>query len=85
MLFAAGHVVGGKGTAGYGARLTAGNADGAILGSGLEPAQIDVADIHLVIRDHGPADSRLMPAEIRSFDTCNTTCTDVQASVHETS
>jgi hypothetical protein len=83
VLYAAGNVIGHAGTAGYGAHLTAGDARGAILGSGLDPAQIDAADIHLVVRDHGPADPALMPDEIHSFNVCNTTCTDVQASVHE--
>lgn len=79
VLYAAGHVIGGDGTASYRARLTAGDATGA----GLEPSQINSADIHLVLHDHGPADPSLMPDQIRSFDVCNTTCVDVQASVHE--
>lgn len=84
VLFAAGHVIGADGTARFGAHLAAGDGRGAIFGSGLDPAQVDQADIHLVVRDHGPKDRALLPGQIRSFDVCNTVCVDVQASVHET-
>ena len=85
VLYAAGHVIGGDGSAGYGAHLTAGDASGAILGSGLDPAQVNAADIHLVVRDHGSANPSLMPEQIHSFDVCNTTCVNVQHSTHEAS
>jgi len=84
VLYAAGHVVGGSGKAGFGAHLAVGDTTGALFGPGLEPPQLTVADVHLVVHDHGPADPGLMPAQIHSFDVCNTACTDVQASVHQT-
>jgi hypothetical protein len=81
VLYAAGRVVGRRGTGHWGAHLAVGDTDGALFGPGLlDPT---TADIHLVVRDHGPADPALLPAEIHSFDVCNPTCTDVQASAHE--
>jgi hypothetical protein len=84
VLYAAGHVIDGDGDAGFGAHLAVGDTTGALFGPGLEPSQLEVADVHLVVHDHGPAEPSLMPAQIHSFGVCSTVCTDVQASVHET-
>lgn len=81
VLYAAGHVIGGDGVGDFGGRLRVGDTSGALFGPGLtNPAD---ADIHLVVHDHGPADPALLPDEIHSFGVCNTTCHDVQVSVHE--
>lgn len=81
VLYAAGHLIGGSGTGDYGARLKTGDTSGALFGAGL--TNPTGADIHLVVRDHGPKDASLMPDQIHSFGVCNPTCTDVQFSVHE--
>lgn len=81
VLYAAGHVIGSSGVGDFGGRLRVGDTSGALFGPGLtNPAG---ADIHLVVHDHGPADPALLPDEIHSFGVCNTTCHDVQVSVHE--
>lgn len=81
VLYAAGHVMGADGVGDFGGHLSVGDTSGALFGPGLtNPAG---ADIHLVVHDHGPADPALMPDEIHSFGVCDTTCTDVQVSVHE--
>jgi hypothetical protein len=81
VLYATGHVIGGSGTASYGAHLAVGDTSGALFGPGLtNPLG---AEIHLVVHDHGPADPAIVAAEIRSFGVCNLVCTDVQFSVHE--
>ena len=81
LLYATGHVIGGSGTATYGAHLAVGDTSGALFGPGLtNPLG---ADIHLVLHDHGPADPAIVAAEIHSFGVCNLVCTDVQFSVHE--
>lgn len=81
VLFASGHIIGGDGTGDWGAHLRVGDTTGALFGPGLLAPT--AAEIHLVVRDHGPVDPALMPAEIHSFDVCNPTCTNVQASGHE--
>jgi hypothetical protein len=81
VLYATGHVIGGSGTASYGAHLAVGDTSGALFGPGLtNPLG---AEIHLVVHEHGPADPTIVAAEIRSFGVCNLVCTDVQFSVHE--
>lgn len=81
VIYAAGHVIGQDGVGDYGARLNVGDTSGALFGPGLvDPAG---ADVHLIVRDHGPADPSLMPAQIHSFDICNGSCTNVQHSQHE--
>ncbi|MCA1832211.1 MAG: hypothetical protein LC750_05675 [Actinobacteria bacterium] len=81
ILYAAGHVIGGNGVGDFGAQLSLGKTDGALFGQGLTNAF--GADVHLVVRDHGPVDQSLMPGEIHSFDVCNTGCANVQHSQHE--
>jgi hypothetical protein len=81
VLYAAGHVIGTDGTASWGGHLNTNDTTDALFGPGL--TNPTTADIHFVIHDHGPADPSLMPAEIHSFNVCNPTCTDVQASAHE--
>ncbi len=81
IVYAAGHVVGASGVANWGAWLAAGNTSRALFGPGLTNPM--GADIHLIVHDHGPADPKLMPAEIKTVDICNPVCNDLQAAAHE--
>jgi len=81
VLYATGHVIGESGKASFGAHLDVGSTDGALFGPGLlEPR---TADIHLIVHDHGPAESGETAEEIHTFDVCNPTCTDLQGAPHE--
>jgi hypothetical protein len=81
VLYAAGNIVDEDGEADFGAYLQEGDTDGALPGMGLDAA---AADVHLVVRDHGPVDPRHVVDQIHTFDDfCNPTCTDLQMSVHE--
>ena len=80
-LYASGHVIGGSGTANFGAHLSVGDTSGALFGPGLiNPLG---ADIHLVVRDSGPVDPATAAAAIHSYGVCNLVCNNVQFSVHE--
>src|SRR6266536_1412329 len=81
VLYAAGHVIDGSGAADFGGSLAEGDADGAIMGAGLDDAA--AADVHLVVRDHGPADPGMVDRQIHTFGNCTPTCTDLQMSVHQ--
>lgn len=61
---AAGHVISESGIAGYGSRLGKGDTAGALFGPGL--LNPETADIHLVIRTHGPAEGGMTNDEIHS-------------------
>jgi len=88
LVFATGHVVGND-TANFGAWLGVGDLRDVLPKPpspagpyGLENAR--TAEVHLVIRSHGPADPQLLPDQINSFlDGCSTnSCANVQASAH---
>ena len=92
--YAAGHVIGGSGMAGFGGHTTTGGPTGEVLwGPGLVNAR--TADIHLVVRTHGPALVEYLPGQIKSFGVAcaneplelggggPNTCADVQFAVHE--
>ncbi len=90
VLYAAGHVIGGNGTANYGGHLAIGDTSGAAFGNGLtNPLG---ADVHLVVRDHGPVIRNLASEMIHTFGggcsnmppfTGPNVCDDVQFSAHE--
>lgn len=84
VLHAAGEVIGGNGTGRFGSYLTEGDTTGALFGPGLLDSR--EADVHFVVRTHGPAIPGLIPAQIHTFDGgCDiNTCEDLQAAVHET-
>jgi hypothetical protein len=83
VLYAAGHVIDDSGVADFGGKLAVDDADGAIMGSGLQdPAG---ADVTLVVHDHGPADPATVSQQIHTFGTCNPGCIDLQMSVHQAS
>ena len=84
ILFATGNVVGASGKGGFAAHLSEGDTNGALFGPGLIDSR--AAEVHLIVRYHGPVIPALMPAQINSvgggcglmiFD-----CADVQAAVH---
>jgi hypothetical protein len=81
VLYAAGHVIDDSGVADFGGRLAVDDADGAIMGTGLQDAA--GADVHLVVRDHGPAKPGTVDEQIHTIGACNPTCADLQMSVHE--
>jgi hypothetical protein len=84
VLYAAGNIVDEDGEADFGAYLQEGDTDGALPGMGLGLLDAAAADVHLVVRDHGPVDPRHVVEQIHTFDDfCNPTCTDLQMSVHE--
>jgi hypothetical protein len=56
--------------------LATGDTEGALFGPGL--INPTTAEIHLVVRDHGPKQDPSQ--EIHSFGACNPTCTDIQFS-----
>jgi hypothetical protein len=89
LVFATGHVIGND-TANFGAWLGVGDTDGVLSNPpspagpyGLEDAR--AAEIHIVVRSHGPADPQLLPDQINSFlGGCSVSnpCANVQASIH---
>jgi hypothetical protein len=83
-LFATGNVVDSSGLGGFGAHLSEGNTSGALFGPGLLDAR--AAEVHLVVRYHGPVIPALMPGQIHSVGGgCGPglfACKDVQAAVH---
>jgi hypothetical protein len=86
VLYAAGNIVDEDGEADFGAYLQEGDTDGALPGMGLGLLDAAAADVHLVVRDHGPAKPGMIVEQIQTFDDfCNPTCTDLQMSIHEAS
>ena len=84
VLYAAGHVIDQGGAADFGAYLQEGDTDRALPGMALGLLDAAAADVHLVVRDHGPAKPGMIVEQIHTFDDfCNPTCTDLQMSVHE--
>ncbi len=90
VIYAAGNVVGGNGTANFAAHLNEGDNDGSIFmggfgfaGSGLIDAE--TAEIHLVVRSHGQAIPGMIDEQIHTFNGgCPPNiCGDVQFSIHE--
>ena len=73
VLFAAGHVAGGSGKGNFGSHLSEGDASGSIIelfGLGLEPLGLTdarKAEVHLVVRSHGPAIPGQVDDQINSF------------------
>jgi hypothetical protein len=66
VLFAAGNVIGGSGRAGFGARLRTGDDSAALFGPGLtRPTQ---AEIHAVVRTHGPVIPGMVDEQIHTFN-----------------
>jgi hypothetical protein len=69
VIYAAGHVVGNNGTAHFAAHLNEGDSGGSLFpqpSPGLIDAQ--TAEIHLVVRSHGPAIPGMIPEQIHTFN-----------------
>lgn len=96
---AGGHIVGRSGNYGLGSHLAEGDTSECAFGSFLCAGLIDAreADIHLVVRSHGPALAEFLPGQIDSFGVgCANldafglppmgpnTCADLQFAAHET-
>lgn len=86
LLVATGRVVGADGTADFGAFRAVGDTTGAVFGPGLVNAM--KAEIHLVVRTHGPAildDPQTLQAQLSTFNGgCPpNTCANLQISIHQ--
>jgi len=93
VLYATGEVIGPNGMGDFSATLMKRNKNGALFGPGL--LNPHTADIHLVVRTHGPLIPGLVKEMISTFGAgCNNVpagtgtqgpnnCTDIQFSVHE--
>lgn len=83
ILYATGHVIGGDGVGNFGAYLTIYDISGGLFGPGLTNPR--GGDVHLVLRDHGPAIPSLVADQISSFNGgCPpNTCRNVQMSIQE--
>jgi hypothetical protein len=82
-LFADGGVVGRFGVGWFSGSLQVNDPTGAIMGTGLKNPS--GADVHFVVRDHGPAsaDPEILYQQTHTFGGCNPDCADVQTSVHQ--
>jgi hypothetical protein len=83
VLYAAGHVIGQDGTATFAGYLPVGDSDGYVMGTDTTLEDALQATVYLVVRDHGPVNPRTVNAQIHTFAACNTSCTDLQMSVHQ--
>lgn len=89
VLYATGHIVGGTGVASYASHLSVGQTAGALFGPGLtDPLG---AEVHLVVRSHGPVVPQLVYDQTHTFGggcgnappgTGPNTCTDLQFAAH---
>lgn len=89
--FVAGHVAGGSGKATFSGRVKANDGGGELFGELTDP---EGAEVHLVVRCHGPKDPEFMPDQINSFAGGCTPessfglgdgpyeCADVQVAIH---
>jgi hypothetical protein len=83
LLFGAGQVIGNSGSGHYGARLAVGDTTGAFFGPGLvDPLG---AEIHIVLRSHGPVVDGMVDEQLTSFNGgCPpNTCANVLAAQHK--
>jgi hypothetical protein len=86
LLIATGRVVEVDGTANFGAFRAVGDTTGAVFGPGLLNAM--KAEVHLVVRSHGPAlveDAQMLQAQLNSFNGgCPpNVCGNLQVSIHQ--
>jgi hypothetical protein len=85
VLYAAGHVISDDGTTSFAGYLAVGDSTGYVMGDDTTLEDALQATVYLVVRDHGPANPGTVNAQIHTFAACNTSCTDLQMSVHEPS
>ena len=85
VIYGAGHVVGGNGTAHFAAHLNEGDSGGSLFPQP-SPGLIDAetAEIHIVVRSHGPAIPGMIPEQIHTVEgDCDpNVCEDVQFAIH---
>jgi predicted small secreted protein len=65
VLYAAGNVIGASGRGNFGARLGMGDDEGLLFGHPLTAPR--GAEVHLIVRSHGPAVPGMIPEQIHSF------------------
>jgi hypothetical protein len=82
VLYAAGHVVGSTGTATFAGYVAVGDSEGWVMGDDTSLEDAVGATVTFVVRDHGPARADILHEQISTFTACNSTCTDLQTSVH---
>ncbi len=86
VIYAAGHVVGGNGTANFAAHLNEGDSGGSLFPQP-SPGLIDAetAEIHIVVRSHGPAIPGMIPEQIHTLEgDCDpNVCEDLQFAIHQ--
>lgn len=82
VLYAAGHVVGGTGTATFAGYLAEGDGEGWVMGDDKTLEDPLAATVTFVVRDHGPGKAGILDDQIHTFGACNPDCTDLQISVH---
>jgi len=82
VVFATGHVVGGNGVGNFAAYITEGDTSGALFGPGLLDAR--GAEVHWIVRSHGPAIPALIHEQISTVGgACSINfCDDEQFSIH---
>lgn len=82
LLFGSGHVIGTSGIGNFGSWLGKGDTSGARFGPGLLYPR--TAEIHVVVRSHGPAIPELLSEQLHSFNGgCPpNACSNVQAGAH---
>lgn len=76
VLYGGGHVVGRNGVVNIGHHLGTGDTEGANFGPGL--VNPTTAEIHLVLRTHGPMDPARLPDQIDSYEFTCGACQDIQ-------
>jgi len=83
VIYATGRVADAYGKADFGAKLTVGDMSYVMRGPGLTDAKN--AEIHMIVRSHGPAVPELVQEQISTFDGgCpDGGCTNIQFSVHQ--
>ena len=83
VLYAAGHVVGGTGTATFAGFLAVDDSEGWVMGDDTTLEDALAATVTFVVRDHGPGGAGILNDQIRTFGACNPDCVDLQMSVHQ--
>jgi hypothetical protein len=85
VIYGAGHVVGGNGTANFAAHLNEGDTGGSLFPQP-SPGLIDAetAEIHIVVRSHGPAIPGMIPEQIHTVGggCLINVCEDLQFAIH---
>ncbi len=86
VIYGAGHVVGPNGTANFAAHLNEGDTGGSLF---LQPSpgliDAETAEIHIVVRSHGPFDPGRIPEQIHTVenDCDEEVCEDLQFAIHQ--